>query len=404
VDGALRRAIIAAYDELAEKPRLLSRAPEPELHDLALSLGFPLDERSSYWELVDFFHELGLDHEAHLVQRLAVPTLAAVAAQVRSRPSLRAAYDFKIEGTGERVLDYVWRALNEALAAYRLLALPTRFSLGEARLVALDLDEVATRGGGPAGDRQTAVMYLLARHLVGAKFFLTPSDLPLMPEAYRAHHERAVSDLRQAPKRLCYDELHRVTGLEAIRGQLLADLETTARESRKWNLSIGLYSQSWEDFPPVIMELATSVFLLGSGTGKGREDLRRIFGLSPAMTKALERLGKPGPEGADLVALFRTARGTSQQLLTNTVSPALMWAFSTTSEDMTVRDALYLSHGVERALAILARLHPGGLKAEVERLRSLERGDRRGAESVLDRLILDLRARLERGEDRAPLR
>jgi intracellular multiplication protein IcmB len=400
VDGVLRQAIPAAYRELSDSPRKLARAPEPALFDLAMDLGFPLDGGSSFWELVDFFHERGLDHEAHLAQRLAVPTLADVIYQVRNHPGLRAAYGFRIGGTGEGVLDYAWRVLTEAISGYRFLARPTRFSLPEARVISLDLDEVATRGGGAAGDRQTAVMYMLARHLVGARFFFTPTDLPLIPRAYRAYHEGILQNLRREPKRLCYDELHRVTGLTAVRGQLVGDLETSARESRKWNLSIGLYSQSWEDFPPVILELATSVFILGSGTGRGRAELTELFGLTPALSKALERLGKPSALGADLIALFRTAQGTSQQLLTNTVSPALLWAFGSTAEDMAVRDALYRAHGVERTLSILARLYPGGLKSEAERRKGLRRFDNPYAKGgdVIDGIINELLARLDAGQ------
>jgi intracellular multiplication protein IcmB len=399
VDGIARQAVLAAYMELADKPKKMTRTQDPRIYDLALDLGYHLDERSSFWELVDFFYQEGLYHEAHLAQRLAVPTLADVIFQVRNHPGLKTAYNFKVEGTGENVLDYVWRVLTEAVSNYRFLARPTRFSLSEARVVSLDLDEVAVRGGGAAGDRQTAVMYMLARHLVGSKFFFTPSDLPLIPEDYRPYHEKIVLDTRREPKRLCYDELHRVTGLDAVSLQLIGDLETSARESRKWNLSIGLYSQSWEDFPPVILELATSVFLLGSGTGRGRLELSELFGLNPILTRALERLGKPSALGADLIALFRTAQGTSQQILTNTVSPALLWAFGSTAEDMAVRDALYFSHGVEKTLSILARLYPGGLKTEVERRKNLRRLDNPYAESLdaVSELITDLRARLDAG-------
>jgi intracellular multiplication protein IcmB len=401
-DGALRQAILSAYRDLAEKPKKLSRAPDPGLYDLAMGLGFPLDQGSSFWELVDFFHARGLDHEAHLAQRLAVPTLPDVISQIRNHSGLRAAYGFKVQGTGELILDYLWRSLTESVSNYRFLSRPTKFSLSEARVVSLDLDEVATRGGGAAGDRQTAVMYMLARHLVGAKFFFTPSDLPLIPEAYRLYHERIVTDLRREPKRLCYDELHRVTGLEAVSGQLIGDLETSARESRKWNLSIGLYSQSWEDFPPVILELATSVFLLGSGTERGRSELTRIFGLKPGLSRALERLGKPSPEGADLIALFRTAQGTGQQILTNTVSPSLLWAFGTTAEDMAVRDALYLSHGVERTLALLSGLYPGGLKSEVEKRKNRRVRENPYAKNqdAIGEIIAETRALLDAGRQK----
>lgn len=41
-------------------------------------------------------------------------------------------------------------------------------------------------------------------------------------------------------------------------------MTTMARESRKWNLSIGLYTQSIDDIPKIITdELATTVVILG---------------------------------------------------------------------------------------------------------------------------------------------
>ncbi|MDR1052158.1 MAG: hypothetical protein LBP95_14045 [Deltaproteobacteria bacterium] len=366
-DGVLRAAVTSAYLELADKPRPLGRAADPELFESALRLGFPLDDLSTWWELTDFFFELGETRLAALAQRQASPVLGDVSAQVRNNPGLAAVYKFRVAGTGEMILDYVHRCLTEAHANYRFLCRPTRFPLTEARVVSLDLDEVAPRGGGAAGDRQTAVMYMLARFLVGGKFFLSPSDVPLMPERYRGHHGRLVSEMRRVPKRLCYDELHRVTGLKAVGDQLVGDLETSARESRKWNLSLGLYSQSWADIPKVILELATTVFILGSGTRAGRRELALTFGLTPALESALEFLGKPGPDGAGLVALFRTGEGTSKQFLTNTISPELLCAFSSTAEDMFVRDSLYETEGVRATLAAMAALHPAGVKGEVER-------------------------------------
>jgi intracellular multiplication protein IcmB len=290
-----------------------------------------------------------------------------VPAQARHHPGVQAAYSYTVEGTGETISGHVWRSLTEAAAAYRCLSAPTKLSFGEARVIALDLDEVATRGGGPAAERRTAVMYMAARHLCAAKLFLTPSVLGEIPERYRDRHAKLISEIRRDPKRLCYDELHRVTSLAAMRGQLVGDLETCARESRKWNLSLGLCSQTWDDIPKAVLELSTSVFLLGSGTERGRQELGDLFGLPPGLSAALERCGKPVPAGASLVALFRTAEGPARQLLVSTLPPELLWAFSTTSEDMFVRDALYARHGAERALSALASAYPEGLKAEAER-------------------------------------
>ena len=61
-----------------------------------------------------------------------------------------------------------------------------------------------------------------------------------------------------------------------------------ARESRKWNLSIGLYTQSIDDIPDIIIELATTIVILGAGTDKSIADMGERFGLNRIVT-ALDR-------------------------------------------------------------------------------------------------------------------
>ena len=96
------------------------------------------------------------------------------------------------------------------------------------------------------------------------------------------------------------------------------------------------------------------------------------FGLNEACKYALAHLGKPGPAGANLIGLFRTASGLSQQVLTMTIGGQALWAFSTTTEDVTIRNALYLHLGPSEALRRLAGRFPGGsAKSEVERRRRL---------------------------------
>ena len=65
-----------------------------------------------------------------------------------------------------------------------LLSQVTKFDLGEARVVSLDLDEVA-KSGGDAADRQTAVMYMLARYILARHYYLTEDNLADIPDAYR---------------------------------------------------------------------------------------------------------------------------------------------------------------------------------------------------------------------------
>lgn len=185
-------------------------------------------------------------------------------------------------------------------------------------------------------------MYMLARHVLGSRFFLMPADVQLMPEYYQDYHAGRIEAIREDPKRLCYDEAHRVTNNVSVAGQLQADMTTMARESRKWNLSIGLYTQSIDDIPKIITdELATTVVILGSGTEKSIDNLSERFGLNGACRHALSRLGKPGKAGSNLIALFRTGSGMSQLVLSLTIGPQSLWAFSTTTEDVAIRNNLY---------------------------------------------------------------
>ena len=366
VPGLLRRAISLAYEDLSDgnHPRVYQANTMPELHALMEKRGVALDQHTTWWEVVDMLYDHGLIHEAHQAQRYAVPLLADISTQISQNKGIENTYDADTRQT-------VWRAIIDAIEAYEVLKQPTKFDLGDAQIVSLDLDEVAPRGGSTA-DRQSAVMYMLARHILGARFFLMPDDVKLMPERYRAYHAERIEAIREDPKRLCYDEAHRVTRNTSVAGQLQEDMTTMARESRKWNLSIGLYTQSIDDIPDIICELATMVVILGAGTDKGIETLGKRFGLNGACKYALANLGKPGPAGANLIGLFRTGSGLSQQVLTLTIGGQSLWAFSTTTEDVTIRNTLYRHLPPSEALRRLAKRFPGGsAKSEVERRRRL---------------------------------
>ncbi len=365
VPGIIQRAIDLAYEDLSDKhhPRLYQKNMLPELHELIMQAEIQLDSATTWWEIVDKLFMLGYIHEAMQAQRYAMPLLADVAAQIRQNKGIQNTYE-------EYTIMHVWRSLLDAIEAYVILKEPTQFDLGDAQIVSLDLDEVAPRGGA-AADRQAAVMYMMARQILGARFFLMPADVKLMSELYQSYHAERIEAIREDPKRLCYDEAHRVTKNTSVSGQLQADMTTMARESRKWNLSIGLYTQSIDDIPQIIIdELATTIVILGSGTEKSIENISSRFGLNGACRYALSRLGKPSRAGANLVGLFRTGSGMSQLVLTLTIGAEPLWAFSTTTEDVTIRNNLYTQIGASEALRRLALRFPSGsAKSEVERRR-----------------------------------
>jgi intracellular multiplication protein IcmB len=82
---------------------------------------------------------------------------------------------------------------------------------------------------------------------------------------------------------------------------------------------------------------------------------------------SLERLTKPSSKGAEFIGVFKTKNGVMKELLTSTLSPELLWAFSSTTEDVELRSRLYLRFGVAATLRVLAKKYPGGIKSELER-------------------------------------
>jgi len=392
VSGLARMAIVQAYKECSpdRSPKPYTKGLDEVVDEAVDHLGVTIDENSTWWEIVDDLFAKGYPHEAMLAQRYAVPLLSDVAAVAQNHEGCKKQYDFTVGSTSEPVTDFFYRCLSDAMVEYTILRQPTAFDIGDARIVSLDLDEVAPRGGAQA-DRHCAVMYMLARHVLGAKFFWQEEDVKLMPEQYRRHNGAIIKLLRQSPKRLCYDEFHRVSTIKAIADQVVNELTTTSRESRKWNLSIGLYSQDIGDFPPILVELATAIFILGAGTEQSATKLSDMMGLNEACRYTLPRLRKPTAQGADFIAIFKTGKGVCHQVLTNTLGPQQIWAFSTTSEDRAVRDEMYKRIGVPETLARLALRHPEGLKAEVEmRRQNVEQAQYGEGADVIADLIEEL--------------
>ena len=297
----------------------------------------------------------GFAHEASIAQYQAMPLLADAASICRT-PAVEDLYGKITVPTGESLINAFARMISAAVREYPILSQATRFDLGEARVVALDLDEVA-KSGGDAANRQTAVMYMLARYVLARHYYLTEENLADMPEAYRNYHERRISEIREDPKRIVFDEFHRTAKTSAVRDQMIVDM----REGRKWNVQIALVSQSVEDFDEVMIEFATSIFIMDAGPEQAIRKTTKIFGLSDTAQHALRSyVHGPSEEGSTFLAQFATKEGMNTQLLTLTLGPVELWALTTTAEDVNIRNQLYRKIGSSDSRRVLATLFPSG--------------------------------------------
>ncbi|KTC83918.1 type IV secretion protein IcmB [Legionella cincinnatiensis] len=381
------------YKSLADEynPSPYSPGVEEFIDSILEEIGFVRDSKSTWWEVTDSLYSAGFTHEAMLAQRYAMPLLADAASICRT-PSIEDLYERITAPTGESLINAFSRMISAAVREYPILSRVSSFDIGDARVVSLDLDEVA-KSGGDAADRQTAVMYMLARYVLARHYYLTEESLNNIPEQYKEYHKQRVQEIREDHKRIVYDEFHRTSKSSAVREQVIIDM----REGRKWKVQIALLSQSVDDFDPVMIDFATSIYIMDAGPSQAIEKTTSIFGLSDTAKTALRtRVHGPREGGATFLAQYATKTGVNVQLLTLTLGPVELWAFSTTAEDATVRNHLYRHLGPGEARRLLAVLFPNGSVArEVEnRLNAMKEKigliEDELKESIIEQLINDI--------------
>jgi len=391
--GLTEACIERAYDDLSANrhPRPYNRGADALVDETVDKMGLAIDEATSYWDLVrEFFHANAINAAVH-AQRLAVPLIGDIAACAR-HPEIASNFENIQVGGREALPQFFWRSCTEAIQLYPMLAGPTRFDIGDARVVSIDLDEVAKHGTA-AAERQSAVTYMLARHAGASRFFLQPEDLQHVPEEFRAWHRPRFENLRVVPKRIFYDEWHRVSRSEAVASQIASDLNMVVRESRKWNIHVALSSQDIGDFADFILAQATSVYILGVGNPADARTIANRLELPDGAVGAMNMLRAPNRAGAEMLAVFRTKdHGSVVQRLVNTLGPHMRIALDSSAGTATVRRRLSERIGADAARALLATHYPDGVEAEMSRraYTHAQSGEEQRERNITDELIEEL--------------
>lgn len=351
-----------------------------------------------WWDVVDKMYELEQYHVAHIAQRHAVPTLNDSITASR-RPQIHSLLEQTSVGFSfETVIAAFERMVTSAIREFPILSSVTQFDIANARVCSLDLMDVAPQGDESA-DRQTAIMYMLARHALVRSWWLGKEALVHIPEKFRPYHELRLQEISEIPKRLCYDEFHRTSRSHSVRNQVVRDV----REGRKRGVQIILSSQLLDDFSKDMVDLATGVWILGTAiSDRAVDDVQERFGLSETARYIIRnKLTGPKAIGAPALLVLGTIEGRYEQHLFNTLGPIELWALSTSSEDVAIRNRLYLKLGAGRARQMLAVTFPGGsARTELRRrvLAKTESGETRGAmisaviEEIVDEIIVASKA------------
>jgi intracellular multiplication protein IcmB len=375
--------------EFSSSPAVYQPNVDPEIDRLVGRHGIGVTERTRWWRLVDAFAERGLFVAAERAQRYAMPLLEDLA-RVLGEPMM--AQDFTPD-----LVRLVQRALESAIEKYPMFARPTRLDLGPARVVSIDLQDVAVRHKSPEAERNNALMFMMARQVFLSKISghadeIAKMDLPTdegIRSAYVRYWEVRYHEIAETPKRLCMDEYHLTGGVESIAKQVKSD----AREGRKWGLELILVSQLLADFD-VLADMASTVLVLNADSNEVREEARRVFGFDETVKTALERHvhGPQGRRGANFLARFKLRDEERWIVLNNSLGPRMLWALTTKAEDRQVRDELYRRLTVNEALRILAAWFPDGTAIDLwNRVAGRARqGDDRIAKTIVDQVLGEL--------------
>jgi len=377
---------------------------EPDVDEALEKYDIHLPQDPYWWDVVDSLFDKGAMHEAMLGQRHAVPTLVDAVTAAR-RPQIRALLEgTQIGGSAETVIHAFERMIASSVREFPILASVTHFDIGAARVAAIDLMDVAPQGDELA-DRQTAIMYMLARHALIRSWWMGQDALRTMPERYRPFHEARLRDIVETPKRICFDEFHRTSKTTAVRSQVVRDV----REGRKWGVQIVLASQLLDDFSTDMVDLATGVWICGTAVSdRAINETAERFGLSDTARWVMRyRLTGPRPSGAPVLLLLSTNEGRYEQHLINTLGPIELWALSTSAEDVELRKRVYVALGATRARHTLAQFFPGGSARQEIRRRVVMRTEKGEIESgatsvVIDELARELIAQVRYGQGQTP--
>lgn len=389
------RIIDLAYESKSDKlekaqPSRYKPGHNRLIDDAVQKLGLKIMPATLYWDLVDAFFRAEMYYEAEVAQRHAVPSMSDLAA-IASSAEVKSEYgETKAEG-GRDIIPTFVTGVREAVADFPVFASATRFDLGSSRVVSLDLQDVAVLGSA-AATKQTSLMFMIARESFMKKVAYSREDLPFFEAMARPYFERLVNEIVDENKVMCMDEFHKTGGHPILRQQVLTD----GREARKWNMEIVLASQLMEDFGD-LCKIATTKFIMDSGTVETRRWMRENIGLTPVEEQGLMNfVHGPNADGSTFLAQFETKSAPFSQLFTLSPGPMRLWGLSTTAEDRKLRMMLYDAMPRQAARKLLAKRFPSGsCKKLVERRKAEQFADADFVDdamesSVIERIAKDL--------------
>lgn len=358
--------------------------------------GLEVKEGTTWREVRDFFFERDMIYEAELSHIQAMPIWNNLPTYLVDSVIIKNQFSHITVGGGMPVIEYLRTKLQSQGTQYRNLGGTSKLNFSSAKMVAIDLQNVAT------SKRHTEVYYAMARFVLTKGWFMDADTVSVMeglPDNYQSYHRRRLKELRNTDKWLFYDELHRPAEA-SISGnpddsRIMKTLMRDNREIRKYRVRLVLGSQTIEHMPTELRNdgMWSMILIHGSKSNKGRERLRDLFGITDYGMKALEdRVRGPVPgKGATILMLAETKLGRIEQTIIISAAAAELWASPTEAQDAgIVQEVIERLGDPEQAVKALTKVFPtGSARAEIQK-RIDESGGELSEIKVTEKIIEDV--------------
>lgn len=366
--GMIASAVNQLYQRFAaphnggDRARTYSDLSNPFVAEKVSEHGIQWDEKTTWHEIRDALYDAGEVRAALIAHRKAMPILQDLIGVLASE-NMRSEYPDDLGGV--KVLDLFARAIREAVELFPMINGETKFELGEARVISLDMEELVPREQTERAKWKGAIAFFIGYDLLTRDFFMHEDYLPSIPKRYQVYHARRIKRLKTARKRFSMDERQRFAKIPSAQSQV----DGLIAEGRKNLVDIQVASQLFEHHTQQSITLSSTIIILGAGN-MSREDaeaVRSRFDLSESQMAAIRRIRPPSSKGAEAFVIFRTRQGTQAHHVYLTDGPMYLWLIATEAVDRAIRGLMYEKYSPNEALRRLASKYPGGsIKQEIE--------------------------------------
>jgi intracellular multiplication protein IcmB len=327
---------------------------------------------SSWWELVDALYAQGNIKMAEVAQRYAVPNFSDLTNIMSNSTQINESYK-DMAANGTKIIDYARTVLSTLIASYPVLAHETRLDFQQARIVGVDVQDVAN------GIEDTNLFYSLLQNVLSRGFMVDPDEIARldMPDQYRGYHRQRLRELRARDKIFLFDELHRLSvGLDptASPPPAMMRLMRWIKEVRKYGIKLLLSSQAVTHMPDEIKEDGMWSLLFNMGVGdKQQARLAELFNISEYGQDIMrdELNGPEAGKGAPCLFMANTNQGKIEQKIYVSTSPMELWAAPTNKDNLVLMQTLLEKVGdpVITALTLTRMFPTGSAGKEIDRIK-----------------------------------